>query len=154
MRAEYRKSATAGRLLVFNQARTGSTTGPLKGTNMLLNAVVVDEDAGKLKVGPSFIPSLLYGPYWVAALADDYSWAVISGGPPTKASNGACTNVASGPGALFGNGEGLWLFHRSPNPSGAMLAEMRAAAAQKGFDISLLQSVDQTGCEYAPFPAQ
>jgi hypothetical protein len=62
VRAEYRRDPRdSSRILVFNQARRGSVTGELQGTGMLLNAIVKDENQGKLAVGPSFLPTNLYG---------------------------------------------------------------------------------------------
>ena len=95
MRAEYRRSPSdASRLLVFNQAKRGSVTGPPQsGSSFLLNAVVKDEARGRLAVGPSFLPSSAYGPYWVIAAgplnATDpgfagYEWAVIRCVPQTR----------------------------------------------------------------------
>ena len=63
VRAEYRRSPSdPSRLLVFNQARQGSVTGPSQaGGAFLLNAVVKDESSGKLAVGPSSLPTSAYG---------------------------------------------------------------------------------------------
>ena len=157
VRAEYRRDpGDAGRLVVFNQGRRGSVTGPLVGTNMLLSAVVKDEANGKLAVGPRFIPAAAYGPYWVVATgptASDYEWAIITGGPPTGQGStpGTCALRAS-TGNPNGNGEGFWLFFRSPTPSQEAVNQVRAAAASKGLDLSVLVDVPQQGCVYAPFP--
>ena len=158
VRAEYRRSPNdASRLLVFNQGRKGSVSGPLQGgAQLLLNAVVRDESRGKLAVGPPFLPPSTYGPYWVVAAGPSqggpYEWAVISGGPPTQqGANGTCTNTRSGtPGV--GAGEGLWLFSRTPTQQAGLLAQLRNVAADKGFDLSVLSTVDQSGCSYVPFP--
>ena len=158
VRAEYRRApGDASRLLVFNQGRKGSVTGPQQGgAQFLLNAVVRDERRGKLAVGPPFLPAAAYGPYWVVAAGPSpagYEWAVISGGPPTQqGATGTCTNTRSGtPGV--GGGEGLWLFSRDPEPPGALLAQLRGVAADKGFDLTVLAPVQQSGCSYVPFPA-
>ena len=151
MRAEYRQGNNS-RILVFNQARSGSVTGASVGTNMLLNAVVVDKDAGKLAVGPSFIPTSAYGPYWVVATSPKpYTWAVISGGPPTLSSGNGCKTGSSG-GGFNGNGEGFWIFARDAVPSPDIVSAARNAAAAKGFDLSVLVNVPQAGCTYEPFP--
>jgi len=66
VRAEYKRpDATSPRVQVFNQARTGSVNGPLMAA--MLSAVVRDESHGQLAVGPGFLPTFLYGPYWVRA---------------------------------------------------------------------------------------
>jgi len=160
VRAEYRRSpGDASRLLVFNQGRTGSVTGPQQGggAQFLLNAVVRDESRGKLAVGPSFLPASAYGPYWVVAAGPspaDYEWAIISGGPPTEqGASGTCTNTRSGSFGV-GGGEGLWLFSRDPTPPDAQLVtQLRGIAADKGFDLSVLKPVQQAGCSYLPFPS-
>ena len=157
VRAEYRfVRGSSAALQVFNQGRVGSVSGPLEDPNLrLIKAVVVDARKGKLKVGPTFLPTSLYGPYWVVAAGPaPYEWAVISGGPPTVAGStpGTCTNVHGG--SFFqGNGEGLWLFSRQPQPNASFVQMVRAAAAAKGFDLSVLVDVPQSGCSYAAFPA-
>lgn len=159
VRAEYRKDPrTPGRLQVFNQARRGSVTGApqtMPGTSQLLAAQVVDASRGKLKVGPPFLPPALFGPYWVIATVPDstggYAGAVISGGPPTKATAGGCVNRGSGlPGV--GGGEGLWLFTRSAVPDSSLVDQLRGIAASKNFDTSVLVTVPQKGCVYSAFP--
>lgn len=162
-RAEYHlvehalDSADPDKLQVFNQARTGSVDGPPDGVDMLLSAVVVDGARGQLKVGPAFLPDILYGPYWVNALGEteaggnlSYSWALVSGGPPTyEGKNGKCRNAQD---QVEGVDEGLWIFSRTPTMGASTLAQIRALAEQLGFDISILLDVVQKGCEYAPFP--
>ena len=66
-----------------------------------------DPKQGHLAVGPSFLPTALYGPYWVVAFDANYTWAIVSGGPPSspsKAAPGKCVNVAAS--ALNPNGAG------------------------------------------------
>jgi lipocalin len=132
-------SVRSSRILVFNQARRGSVTGQSVGTSMLLNAIVVDSANGKLAVGPPFIPTSAYGPYWVvAASSKPYTWALISGGPPAQqGANGTC-KTASGGGGFNGSGEGLWIFVRDPTSPNVntYIKEARDAAAAKGFDLS------------------
>ena len=78
-------------------------------------------------------------------------------GPPTQAGslNGTCTNPSGGGllSLLNGNNEGLWLFTRDITPSADTAADVVAAAAAAGFDLSVLVDVPQAGClPYAPFP--
>lgn len=168
VRAEYRQpSPPAGRILVFNQAKRGSVTGPRQNpSNSLLNAVVRDSQTGKLAVGPSFIPTALYGPYWVVAAGPGspgtpdftgYEWAIVSGGPPTE--QGSTPNTCRNPTGSsllnpIGSGEGLWLFTRESVANSSTVDLMRGVAASKGFDVSVLVPVAQAGCSYEPFPAQ
>ena len=87
---------------------TGSRANP---TNFFLNDVPTDPANGKLAVGPPFIPSSLYGPYWVVAAGSNdpsnsnprgpYDWALISGGAPSQQGSrpGTCsTGTGSGSG--------------------------------------------------------
>jgi len=159
VRAEYRLDPrTPGRLQVFNQARRGGVQGvpqTMQGRNQLLAAVVVDANRGQLKVGPSFLPPALYGPYWVVATVPNgsggYAGAVVSGGPPTQPAAGGCVNRGGGlPGS--GSGEGLWLFTRDAVPDRSLVETLRGLAAQKGFDTSVLVTVPQAGCAYSAFP--
>lgn len=140
--------ADSGLLRVDNFAREGSVDGPRRGDSAAeLRAAVVDEDKGQLKVGPSFLPRALYGPYWVVALGPEARWAVISGGPPTEETPGGCVNPENARG-LFGNNEGLWIFHRDEVAPPADVADAKSAAEALGFDLSLLRPVVQEGCTY------
>ncbi len=70
---------------VNNQCQyvTGDKKGQTSGG--ILNAVINDPSVpAKLDVGPTFLPSFLYGDYWVLEHAEDYSWAIISGGKLTS----------------------------------------------------------------------
>jgi lipocalin len=131
---------------VFNEARVGSVDGPPQGAE--LRAFIPDlQDPSKLSVGPIAVPTSLYGPYWVLAVGggsqDAYGWAVISGGPPTIPSGGACRTRTR-----TVNNSGLWLFHRVPEAPEEDLAVLRATAASLGFDISVLNPVEHRGCNY------
>ena len=135
---------------VFNEASVGSVDGPQEGGE--IRAIIPDlSDPSKLLVGPIEIPPALYGPYWVVAVggaADDepYQWAVISGGPPTIPSNGACRTRSS-----TVNKSGLWLFHRNPLPSTDDVQVLRETAKSLGFDLSVLNPVEHRGCNHTIF---
>jgi lipocalin len=112
-----------------------------------LCAKVVNEARGKLKVGPCFLPPWLpgaAGPYWVLAFDNEKGYALISGGAPTVEGDAGCR---TGSGV---NGAGLWIFTRARRRDDALIAEVRAIAAMKGFDLSVLNDVDQTNCDAAP----
>ncbi|KIY97278.1 hypothetical protein MNEG_10685 [Monoraphidium neglectum] len=152
---------------VLNTAKSGSVDGKPMGSSggaAGLNSIVALPSTGsgptaasKLRVGPGFLQpfarlpnlgDLVYGPYWVVAFADDYSWAIISGGPPKVSTPGACSaGRPSGQSFLDINGSGLWLFSRKPEDPGAVKV-MRAKAAALGFDLSVLKPVTQKGCTY------
>jgi lipocalin len=113
----------------------------------LLCAKVDNEARGQLKVGPCFLPPWLpgaAGPYWVLAFDDAKGYALISGGAPNVESAGGCT---TGSGV---NGAGLWIFTRARQRDDALIDEVRSIAADKGFDLSVLNDVDQTNCDAAP----
>jgi lipocalin len=116
-----------------------------------LCAKVVNEARGQLKVGPCFLPPFLpgaTGAYWVLAFDNAKGYALISGGPPTVEGEGGCR---TGSGV---NGAGLWIFTRARKRNDAILAEVRAIAAEKGFDLSVLNDVDQTNCTDASSEAR
>jgi hypothetical protein len=97
---------------------------------------------------------LFSGPYWVVAVGPSndtrlgYDWAIVSGGPPSISAPGGCRNGdGRSPGSAALNRNGFWLFSRKPVDPAAT-AEMRARAAQLGFDLSVLLDVQQQGCKY------
>lgn len=50
---------------MYNYANAGQVNGPKTDTH--LNGIVSAERPSQLQVGPKFLPSFLYGPYWVVA---------------------------------------------------------------------------------------
>jgi lipocalin len=54
----------------------------------------------------------------------------------------------------IGEGEGFWLFSRTPTVEPAQLEKIRQAALAMGFDLSVLRDVLQVGCNYFPFPQE
>merc|ERR1711865_1074230 len=46
------------------------------------------------------------------------------------------------------NNAGLWVFTRARERDNATVAMVRKIAEEKGFDLSVLRPVTQTGCEY------
>lgn len=91
--------------------------------------------------------AILFGPYWVVHISEDYEWAIISGGPPETPSGGLCTT-----GSFGTNSAGFWLFNRDPQPPEGTVQIMRDKAEQLGFDVSVLVPVKHTGCEYSDTP--
>ncbi len=98
---------------------------------------------------PCFIPNILAGPYWVIAagpLDNFYSWAIVSGGPPTvRYSDGNCSTKLNGT-----NGSGLWLFTRERYGEVAYrsVLEMRDILRDMGYTTTQLLNVSQEGCNY------
>jgi apolipoprotein D and lipocalin family protein len=159
-------------IAVINTAAQGSVTGAPVGssdTGAGFNGIVAFPDAAaakknpatgasKLRVLPSFLESafklkpsnpLISGPYWVVAAAPDLAWAVISGGPPNRPSNGKCrTGRAGVQTPLDINGSGFWIFAKNPAAGSEVLVPARAAAEALGYDLSVLLPVQQSGCQY------
>ena len=106
-----------------------------------LCAKIVDKTKGQLKVAPCFLPSFLAGPYWVLAYDEEAGYALISGGPPKIATDAGCT-TSSGT-----NDSGLWVFTRSQKRDDALVQKVRGIAKEKGFDLSVLNDVDQLECD-------
>ena len=142
---------------VFNAANTGGVNGPRNSAQ--LNGVIKDPASpSKASVGPSFLPDLFYGPYWVveAGTYDDllagkqvfegekYEWAIISVGAPTVERPNGCL---PGTGSAL-DPRGLWLFSRKAIVPEVNLKALEALAAAKGFDVSALKTVTHEGCTY------
>ena len=165
VRAAYAwEDAAKTRVAVLNTANEGGVDGPpANARKTRLRAVVPDPAVpSKLAVGPRFVPSALYGPYWVVAVssgyvppgtdedigtdaAAGYKWAVVSGGQPTVPGKKKNTCRTSLRGV---NGSGLWIFTREPTPSREVVEEARAAARDLGIDLSEMRAVTHEGCEY------
>ena len=132
------------RVSVTNYANKDMVNGQVKGGNLC--AVIPDaSQPAKLKVGPCFLPSFLYGPYWVVAAGptpDNYEWAIISGGQPTHDTGNGCT---TGSGV---NNSGFWYFSRDPVADPSVIDMLERIAVSKGFDTSVLNVVQQDGCTY------
>lgn len=108
------------------------------------------EDVGKLAVAPCFLPKYFAGDYWVIAYeesdeeAGTDGYALISGGQPTIPAPEGLTGCRTGDGT---NQSGLWIFSRNPERSEDLIETVRAIAIDKGFDVSVLNNVDQTSCD-------
>jgi len=110
----------------------------------LICANIVDASTGKLEVAPCFLPTFTAGPYWVLEYNEAEGWALISGGPPKKVTSGGCS---TGGGV---NGSGLWIFTREQQRDEALVQKGRDLAKSKGFDLSVLNKVDNTECTEPP----
>jgi lipocalin len=99
------------------------------------------QDVGKLAVAPCFLPKFASGDYWVIDYNEDKGYALISGGQPTiKTENGCKTGDGT-------NNSGLWIFTRDQARNEEIVNEVRNIAKDNGFDISVLNDVDQTVCD-------
>lgn len=121
-----------------------------------LSAVVEDEDPARLLVGPRFLPSYLYGPYWVIevgsyaglekdqVLDDEYEWVIVTGGEPNIAmTKGKCL-PGKGPATQYG----MWYLSTDPQPSKENIAKITKLANDKGLDTDAWHSVQQVGCRW------
>jgi len=118
------------------------SSGKARDSPMDLCAFTPDANVkSKLKVAPCFLPKVFSGDYWVVAYSESEGYALVSGGQPTKqGQNGLCT---TGTGT---NGSGLWIFTRKQERDDALVTKVRGVATEAGFDVSVLNNVDQTNC--------
>mmetsp|Transcript_440 Transcript_440/g.634 ORF Transcript_440/g.634 Transcript_440/m.634 type:complete len:249 (+) Transcript_440:809-1555(+) len=98
------------------------------------------DDPAKLQVAPCFLPKAFAGPYWVVSYDEEQGYALISGGQPTIPGTNGC-RTGSGT-----NNSGLWIFTRNQVRDDELVNRVRSIAQEKGFDISVLNDVDQTSC--------
>jgi len=98
-------------------------------------------DPAKLEVAPCFLPKFAAGPYWILEFNQEEGYALVSGGQPTKQGTDGCR---TGSGV---NGSGLWIFLRTQQRDEAKINKVRALAKAQGFDLSVLNDVDQTNCK-------
>lgn len=125
---------------VHNVAADDSPPHKVHDSGKFICAKTVDATAGKLAVGPCFLPSILAGPYWVIAYSEIEGYALISGGAPTHSTENGCR---TGSGL---NDAGLWIFTIAQARNEALVQKVRQIAIDKGFDVSVLEHVNQTGC--------
>tara|TARA_B100000989_G_scaffold161062_1_gene120253 strand:+ start:646 stop:1317 length:672 start_codon:yes stop_codon:yes gene_type:complete len=138
-------------VLVYNYGNVGAVNGPSENrNNFTLCARQPNENLpSQIINAPCFLPNTFAGPYWVIAAGPssfNYSWAIVSGGPPTvKYKDGNCSTKQTGT-----NGSGLWLFTRARYGPQAdyYTSEMRDILIQKGYTTSQLLNVSQRGCNY------
>ena len=97
--------------------------------------------ASKLGVAPCFVPKFFAGPYGIVAYNEDEGWALASGGQPTIQVGDGCK---TGTGL---NNSGLWIFTREHTRDNDIVNKVRNVAKSKGFDITVLNDVDQTNCD-------
>lgn len=101
-------------------------------------------DLSKLAVAPCWLPKVFAGPYWIVAYNEEEGYALISGGQPDKISDGGIEEgCTTGTGI---NNSGLWIFSRRQRREEALIQKVRGIAKDAGFDLSVLNDVDQEGC--------
>jgi len=146
--AEYTKRASPSlfgyEVAVHNHAEDVNPPHKVYDSGSLICAKIVDQQRGKLEVAPCFLPKLFAGPYWVIDYDEGEGYALISGGAPTVATESGCK---TGSGI---NDSGLWIFTRQQARDQKLVDQVRSIAASKGFDVSVLNDVDQTRCTEPP----
>jgi len=104
-------------------------------------AKILDQKTGKLEVAPHFLPTFLAGPYWVIDYSEAEGYTLVSGGAPTVTGKDGLCKTGSGT-----NNAGLWIFTRAQKTDATLVAKVRAIAQSKGFDVSVLNQVDNSNC--------
>ena len=149
---------------VFNDCRNGGKDGPVcnnftsRGFKPsfaipLCGRVPKVSQPAKITVAPCKLPNLLSGDYWVAAAGPtpaNYQYALVVAGQPSIQKSDGCTtpDTCSTP-ADFRCG--MWMFTREPEPRPSIMADLMAAAKEKGISTQLLRPVNHSGCSYNGF---
>jgi len=102
------------------------------------------KDPAKLAVAPTFVPNFLAGPYWVLHHDEAEGYALISGGQPEVYTPEGC-KISESP-----TDAGLWIFTRAQQRNETLVQKVRGLAADQGFDLRVLNDVDQTSCPGLP----
>ena len=137
---------------VYNYGKVNGVNGTIENPNnfTLCARQTNASNPAEILNAPCFLPNLFAGPYWVIAAGPrsyNYSWAIVSGGPPTvRYYDGNCSTKLTGT-----NGAGLWLFTREPYGGFAFnsVRLMRNILMEIGYTTSLLLNVTQQGCNYS-----
>ena len=81
---------------------------------------------------------------WIIQVAPDSSWAIISGGSPTRSTDNGC--IAGCLNQL--DTRGLWIFARDPIPPTGVVQAVDDFAASLGLDTTTMVPVVHEGCTY------
>ena len=81
---------------------------------------------------------------WIVAYDEAEGYALISGRPPTVASEARCST---------GSAAGLWILTSKQQRDDALLEKVPAIAAQEGFDTSVLNDVNPDDCKSRTYVA-
>lgn len=143
--AEYtkKKSFWGYSVAVHNHAQEADGTVHDSGNYICAYQTEPSTDPAKLAVAPCFLPKFAAGPYWVLEYDEAEGYALISGGQPTTETSAGCKN---GDGK---NNSGLWIFTRKAERDENLLMKVRELAKKQGFDLSVLNDVDQSKCSYS-----
>merc|ERR1712066_238677 len=83
--------------------------------------------------------------YWVIVYDESAGYALVSGGAPKIDGQGGLCRTGTGV-----NQAGLWIFTRQQTRDEALVQKVRQMAQSKGFDLSVLNDVDQSNCPALP----
>ncbi|CAB9513308.1 expressed unknown protein [Seminavis robusta] len=156
------KTRADGYVQVLNSANRGSVDGEEIRPNQddFFTQLCAEQlSGGKLRVGPcllNLVADLIHGPYWVLAVGENYSWAIVSAGAPDQyrktvsGGKNLCT-TSSSTCFLDINGSGLWLFTREQEASDETISIMMATLRELGVYAGDLKDVAQTGCTYPDY---
>ena len=103
-------------------------------------AKILDRARGKFRMAPCLMPPAAGAPFWIIAYDEATGYALVSGGPPKIAAESGCM---TGSGA---KDAGLWILTSKQQRDDAVVQKVRAIATQKGFDLSVLNDVEQNDC--------
>jgi lipocalin len=131
-----------GAVAVHNYANEGSVNGIVHEAN-LCATVPNAGDKSQLAVGPCWLWSAFYGPYWIVAYDEREGYVIVSGGQPTIPTKDGLCSTGNGV-----NNSGLWIMTRAQQRDDQLLSKVRGIARAKGFDVDVLQDVVQQGCMY------
>merc|ERR1711879_168131 len=119
----------------------GEQNGKIHDSGDLIYAKIVDAKTGKLEVAPYFLPTAFAGAYWVIDYDESQGYALVSGGASTLEGEGGLCRTGSGV-----NEAGLWIFTRQQSRNEELVQKVRRIAKSKGFDLAVLDDVDQSKC--------
>lgn len=105
---------------VFNECRLNAADGPV---NAIAGRALVSPATGNARLQVEFLP-IFRAPYWIIALADDYSTVMI--GDPTRGS--------------------LFILARARTLNATTYTELLAYAGNLGFNTARVNVTPQTGC--------
>lgn len=116
--AEYTMAPNGQYIVVKNRCRKGSPTGA---ESSITGKAFVQKGSGNARLKVQFFWPFR-APYWIVGVADDYSWALVSG-PSRKY---------------------LWVLSRTPQMDEQTYAGILTYLQINGFDTDLLRFCDQS----------
>jgi len=139
---------------IFNQGYNNKTE---ELNEIELRGIPNSQSSSKATVGPTFLPKIFYGDYFIMAAntyeslqtqsfltsdTNNYELAIISGGEPKiETENGCTTGVGSN------NNKGLWILSRKQIITNDQRMQILNIVKELGYDITLLLPVKQSGCK-------